>query len=201
MSKDGGGGVSIDEGDRVELLQRAASSGSQSRRFQASRTASRETRGGGKGGLMGWYFSSDETQCRDLLDYEREPTLWRKQTPWNEKHIQTTAEEILQNSPVFGELSVINLSQMCSDEEGKLPMIVSTMLELVTWQDLALKTSAMEFLLRIFHLRTSFSRAIDATIFVTDDHVATRFYEVIDICICVYLYIYKYIICIYICRL
>ena len=52
------------------------------------------------------------------------------------------------------------------------------MLELLSWRDLNLKTRAMEFLIRIFHLRTSFSRAIEATIFVCDQGVASHFYRV-----------------------
>ena len=109
-------------------------------------------------------------------EYEKQPLLWTKQSPWNASTIRETAREIFERSPIFGDLIVLDLAHMCSDEEGELPTVVRVLLELVSWRDLALKTSAMEFLIRVFHLRTSMARAIQETIFVVDPLIASHFF-------------------------
>ena len=114
--------------------------------------------------------------CYQFSEYENQPLLWTKQSPWNASTIRETAREIFERSPIFGNLIVLDLAHMCSDEEGELPTVVRVLLELVSWRDLALKTSAMEFLIRVFHLRTSMARAIQETIFVVDPLIASHFF-------------------------
>ena len=116
--------------------------------------------------------------CHNLFQYEQDASLWQRRVPWDVQLIESAADQILARRPIFGDLTSLNFTDLCTNAESELPPIVAQMLELITWKDLTLKTCAMKFLIRIFHVRTSFSQAIDACIFICDPVIAAHFYHI-----------------------